>query len=248
MNKFQVIVLAGGLGKRMNSHDIPKALVPLHGRPMISYLLDAIKEADVCARPLIVVGKLADKVKSALGPDYDYAFQAEQLGTGHAVMVSREQLQGSAENILVLYCDHPLVSPQTIKNILDTHVREQEVLTMATTVVPDFEGWRLPFYDFGRVVRSDSGKIIGIVEKKDAAPEQLQIKEVNPSYFCFKADWLWTNLDLVRNHNTQQEYYLTDLVDIAFGQNHQIASVQIEPKEAMGINSQEQLDLISKLL
>lgn len=247
MDKSQVIILAGGLGKRMNSHDIPKALVPLNGRPIIEYLIDSIKTSGVSTRPVIVVGKLADKVKATLGDGYDYIFQPEQLGTGHAVMVCRDQLQDQAENVLVLYCDHPLVSAQTIKKIFDTHVREGRVLTMATSIVADFEAWRVPFYDFGRVIRSKSNEIIGIVEKKDASPDQLSIKEVNPSYLCFKADWLWSSLELLKNNNNQHEYYLTDLVDIAFKQNQSIASVQIDSKEALGVNSQEQLDLISKV-
>ncbi len=244
----QIVVLAAGHGKRMNNSELPKVLVTLKGRPIIVHLLDAIKLSGVCQRPVIVVGQQAEQVMSALGSDYTYIFQSEQLGTGDAVKCAQAQLQDRVENILVLYGDHPFVSPDTIKKLALAHQNGGQTLTMATVKIDDFDSWRQSFYDFGRIIRDSSGNIEQIIEKKDATPEQLNIAEVNPGYFCFKADWLWPNLANLKNDNSQHEYYLTDLVSIFTEKGGQINNVIIEPKDALGINTVEQLELLDTLL
>ncbi|MFA6215325.1 MAG: NTP transferase domain-containing protein [Patescibacteria group bacterium] len=247
MGKIQIIILAAGHGKRMNNAELPKVLVPFKGKPLISRLLQAIKASGVCAKPAIVVGQKADMIKAALGSDYTYIFQAEQLGTGHAVMCSKDELAGKAENIMVLYGDHPLVSAETIKKIAAAHLETGAILTMATVTIPDFSDWRANFYDFGRIIRTDSGRVCAIVEKKDAAESQKEIKEVNPSYLCFQAEWLWENLAKLKNDNAQKEYYLTDLIGSACRQSQEITTVEIRPEEALGVNTAEQLELINKI-
>ena len=242
----KVIVLAAGLGKRMGGK-IPKVLISLAGKPMIKYLVEAIKKSGVDRRPTVVVASDSKNLIKQTLNGCDYVVQKKQLGTGHAVACTRDFLQNKTENILVLYGDHPLVSAETIKKLNQAHLREKKVLTMAVVKIPDFNGWRKSFYDFGRVIRKRNGQISQIIEKKDALPAQLKIKEVNPSYFCFKADWLWQNLNKLKNNNAQQEYYLTDFVEIACRQNQEIATVQIEPREALGVNTPKQLKLISKL-
>lgn len=248
MDKVQIIILAAGLGKRMKNKELPKALVLFKGQPLIKYLLASIKNSGVCDKPVIVVGKMAEKVKEILGPNYIYVFQAEQLGTGHAVMCAKDALAGKAENILVLYGDQPLITPQTIKELTETHLTSGGVLTIGTVKVLDFNDWRAGFYDFGRINRDLLGNVIGIIEKKDATAEQLNIKEINPGYYCFKAEWLWQNLDKLKNTNAQGEYYLTDLVGLACQQGQKIETVFVEPKEALGINTEEQLEAMEKLL
>ena len=278
MDKIQIVILAAGLGKRMNNKDIPKALTPLRGKPLISYILSAIKDSGICEKPAIVVGHKSELVKRELGSNYIYVDQIEPLsasdggmatevvdlykdhptykfiprpellGTGHAVMKTKDKLKGKADDVMVLYSDQPLVSPKTIKKITTTHLDSGNVLTMGTVIIPDFNGWREGFYDFGRVIRNQSGKLQGIIEKKDANNEQLNIKEINPGYYCFKADWLWQNLDKLKNNNAQGEYYLTDLIDIAFQQGEEIATVEIDPKEALGVNNEEHLKLIEELI
>lgn len=245
---MKILILAGGLGKRMNNPDMPKVLISLNGRPLIDYLLAAIKKSGVCAKPTIVVGAKAEMVKATIGSEYDYVLQTEQLGTGHAVMCAAPELKGRAENVLVLYGDQPLMKAETIKKLAEAHLAGGKVLTMGTVTVPDFEDWRGGFYDFGRIVRDEAGKVIGIVEKKDATEEILKIKELNPSYFCFKADWLCQNLDNIKNKNNQKEYYLTDLIAIACRQGEEIATVAIDPKEAVGVNTEEQLKLVEELI
>jgi len=248
MDQLQIIILAAGLGKRMQNKELPKALTPLRGRPLISYLLDSIKESGVCAKPVIVVGKMADMVKAALGPNYTYVFQAEQLGTGHAVMCAKDELAGKAENILILYGDQPLITPETIKKLVATHLSAGPVLTIGTVKVTDFANWRAGFYDFGRINRDLSGNVVGIIEKKDAIEKQWDIKEINPGYYCFAADWLWENLAKLKNENAQKEYYLTDLIGLACQQGQNISTVEIEPKEALGVNNEEHLKLLEGII
>ena len=167
MKEIQIVILAGGLGKRMGRQDLPKVLTPFKGQPLIQHLLSAIKESGVDPQVAIVVGQMSEKVKAALGPEYIYILQSEQLGTGHAVSVTRTALRRKTKNIMVLNGDHPLVSAATIKKIAQTHLAENKVLTMATTRVDDFSDWRQDFYSFGRIVRDpETNKIIGIVEKK----------------------------------------------------------------------------------
>lgn len=246
-NNIQVLILAAGQGKRMGAGDLPKVLVPLKGKPMLGHLLEAIKNSEVCDKPTIVIGKGAEKVQETFGENYKYVLQEEQLGTGHAVKVARDALK-DATDVMVLYGDHPLVSAKLIKNIVSNHLIYKNVLTMATVTPPDFNGWRSEFKSFSRLVRDDNGVIVKDVQARDASPEQLKIRELNPCFFCFKADWLWENLEKVNNNNAQQEYYLTDLVKIAIRQGHEITTVDIDdPKEALGINSSEQLKSIEEL-
>ena len=243
----RVIVLAAGRGTRMQS-EIPKVLVRLNGQSMIHHLLDAIRASGVDVRPVLVVGHDADLLQSSLGTGYEYVHQKEQLGTGHAVQCAEPLLSGRAKNVIVLYGDHPFVRPETIADLYALHERQGRVLSMMTTTVEDFEGWRAPFADFGRVIRDASGAIMEIVEAKDATGDQRLIREVNPSFFCFNAPWLWDNLKQVNNHNAKREYYLTDLVRIAIDQGERIASMDINPLESIGINTPVHLELARQLV
>ena len=247
MGKTACIILAAGKGKRMDS-DSPKPLIELNGKPFIKHLLDSVEASGVCDAPVIVVGNQAELVKQTLGSDYVYVEQTEQLGTGHAVKVCREALEGKVDSVIVLYADHPLVDAKTITSLADLKHTENTVLGMATITVPDFEGWRAAMYSFGRILRDESGNVTEIVEKKDATDEQLQVREVNPALFYFNADWLWNNLETVQNKNAQGEYYLTDLVKIACEQHHPIATVDAPIEAAFGINTKEELALAEAYL
>ncbi len=241
-----VVVLAAGHGKRMQS-DIPKCLTPLHGKPLVRHLLDHIEASKVASRVAIVVGHKREEVMAELGDSYEYAIQEEQRGTGHAVMSAKNTLEGKADIVLVLYGDMPYLKPETIRNIIETHTEKNATLTMATVTVPDFEEWRAGFFDFSRVIRDEAGNIKRTVEKKDQTEEEHKICEVNPAYMCFDAQWLWKNITELKDENAQNEYYLTDLIGKACEQEVTIASVSIDPKEAMGVNTKEQLELIHTL-
>lgn len=238
----RIVLLAAGKGKRMGI-DIPKVLVPLKGEPVLYHILRSVQRAGVDAKPIVVVGENKPLVEASLkagGFDVEYAVQAEQLGTGHAVRAA-EVRAADADTVLVLYGDHPFVSPTTIKNIISLHEAEGATLTLATLIVPDFEGWRVSFADFGRIIRSSDGRIERIVEKKDGTPEELAVRELNPAFFCFNGPWLWRSLAQLKNENAQGEYYLTDLVRLAMEEGVKISSLLIDPKEGAGINTQVHL-------
>ena len=238
----RIVVLAAGKGKRMGI-EIPKVLVPLKGEPVLYHILRSVRQAGIDPKPIVVVGENKPLIEAALtegGFTAEYAVQEGQLGTGHAVRAA-EAMAHDAESVLVLYGDHPFVSPTTIRNIVNLHESEKATLTLATLVVPDFEGWRVSFADFGRIIRSADGAIERIVEKKDGTPEELAVRELNPAFFCFNGLWLWQSLAKLKNMNAQGEYYLTDLVKMAMEGGVKINSLLIDAKEGAGINTQVHL-------
>ncbi len=240
MEQTQIIILAAGQGKRMQA-EVPKALVPFHGKPMIDYVLKAAGESGIESKPIVVVGYQKDEVIEHLGDRAVCVDQKEILGTGHAVLATEDVVLPEITDIVVLYADAPSVTGAMIANLIATHKTEGKNLTMATVTVPHFEDWYEVFYaPFSRVIRNESGKIVRNVEFKDTTEDEKKIRELNPCYFCFKKDWLFAHLKLIKNENAQGEYYLTDLVKYASLEGS-IASVAISPEEALGVNSKAEL-------
>ena len=246
MQNTAVIILAGGLGKRMQS-ELPKALVPLQGMSLIRHVLGAVAASGVCESPIIVVGKKREMVMEALGASYRYAIQEDQLGTGHAVLMAKSLLAPSTDSVLVLYADQPFITAETIRALTELRETTKAKLVMATVGLDDFSGWRSAFLGFSRVLRDTNGKITGVIENKDATDLEKEILEVNPAYFCFNQTWLLSNLPKLSKQNAQGEYYLTDLVKFAFEQGLEIPSIQISAKEAIGTNSQEDIEAAASL-
>ena len=245
--ELKIVVLAGGEGKRMQSQ-LPKVLIPLAGKPLISYVLEAIKESGICARPTIVVGQQRELVMKTLGDAYDYVVQREQLGTGHAVQRTQPLLENKFENIMVLYGDMPFIKPETIRDIFNYHISHNANITMGTVLLKDFQDWRKAFYSFGRIERDKNGNIKKIIYEKNPTLEELKIMEVDPCYYCFKANWLWFKLGMLKNENSHGEYYLTDLVGLAIAEGQPPETIQIPPHDALGANSKEDLQILEKLL
>ena len=241
----QVIILAAGKGRRMKS-ETPKVLVKLHGQAMIEYLIKSVLAASLNGRPLIMTAPDNQEIiKAALGNyDLEYGLQLDTKGTGDAVACARKFIPADRQNIIVLYGDHPFIKPQTLKDLVAAH---RGPLTMMTTRVKDFDDWRQNFYHWGRIVRAGD-QIKEIVEYKDANDEQREIKEVNPALYCFDAAWLWSHIDLLTDGNQQGEYYLTDLVKIATAENCPINHLEIDPREAMGVNTAAELAVAEGLL
>lgn len=148
---------------------------------------------------------------------------------------------------MVLYGDMPLISSKTIKKIVAVHLKDHPVITMATVKLRDFDSWRKTFVDFGRIIKDKQGKFIKIVEKKDATPKELLITEVNPSFFCFDAQWLWRNINKLKINNSQKEYYLTDLPALAIHQKKPISTVEIDAHETLGVNTPQQYEIINQV-
>lgn len=244
---IQLIVLAAGKGTRMES-ELPKVLIPLHGRPMISHLLEHVTSVGFKKTPVIIVGYEADLVANTLGHGYQFVKQEEQRGTGHAVKCAKSLLEKDGGHVMVLYGDHPFVDAHTINLLAEKHLSENSPLTMTTVSVPDFSEWRGTFHRYGRIVRNGGGRINRIVEYKDASDNELLITEVNPSYFCFDSAWLWKHIDMIGSDNNQNEFYLTDLVGIATKSGVEIADVVIPAHTALGANTKEELATLELLM
>lgn len=244
--KTQIVVLAAGKGKRMESADVPKVLIALHGKPIISYLLNELKKLKDLPSPVIVVGFKQEMVKDALGSEYAYATQEQQLGTAHAVWAARSKI--NADSVLVLYGDMPFIQANSLKKIVTLHKNQKAMLSMFTTHAPNFDGMYEGMNGFGRIIRDKYGNIVKITEFKDATDEEKRILEVNPGIYMFNTVWLWDNIDKIQNHNAQSEYYLTDMVELAIEQGHTVESLAIGPEEVFGINTQAHLLEASKLI
>jgi len=240
---IKVIILAAGKGTRMDS-ELPKVLVPLSGKPMIEYLVSAIVASGVDSQPVVVVSPdNKDIISQALHVyDLQYAVQAEQLGTGHAVACALPEI-AKADGLVVLNGDHPFISPAALRALGDS---SGSTITMLTTSVHDFADWRKNFWQWGRIVRAD-GEIRAIIEFKDADDAAKEIKEVNPAVYRFDAPWFRNNIEKVGNNNAQKEFYLTDMIKLAFESGAKIDSIAIEPREAMGINSKAELEVAEKI-
>lgn len=245
----RIVILAAGKGTRMNS-ELPKVLVALNGKSMIKYLMDSVVAAEVDPRPIIIVSPDNKEIISQELKNYnaEYVVQEQQLGTGHAVACAQSVLEKSetpVDNIIVLYGDHPFLKSDSIKKF--SALNPTSVTIMPTTL-PDFDGWHQNFYHWGRIIRGVNGQVEKIVEFKDATDEEKLVTEVNPGFMCFNYSWLFKNIEDLQNNNTQNEYYLTDMIKIAFSEGQEVGTVSIEPHEAMGINSQEELLVAENLI
>lgn len=249
-NDTAVVILAAGKGTRMGNGNTPKVLHPLAGEPLIAHLLRAVRASGVTERPLVVVGYKKEAVIPvclAAHPEVQCVWQKEQRGTGDAVRVALEKAYREIpERVLVLYGDQPLIKPSTISALLDAHGRANSPISMATAVVPDFSGWREPLAQFSRVIRDAQGNLLRTIEAHEATPEELMIREINPSFYCFSGAWLATYLRLLNAHESG-EYYLPDLLSIAAAEGSSIATIPVSPEECVGINSPEHLHAAERL-
>jgi bifunctional UDP-N-acetylglucosamine pyrophosphorylase/glucosamine-1-phosphate N-acetyltransferase len=234
---LDVIVLAAGLGKRMRS-DLPKVLHPLAGRPLLAHVIDAARA--LAPRKIFVVhGHGADKVRSAF-PDsgIDWVLQAEQLGTGHAVLQALPQVSSNAD-VLILYGDVPLVRPATLKRLLEG---AREGVAVLTAELAEPAG-------YGRIERDAARRVARIIEQKDATASELALREINAGFFCLSARRLAPWLPKIGNDNAQGEYYLTDLVALAVADAVPVIAVKVEdPWEVAGVNSMQELAALERVV
>lgn len=243
---FKTVILAAGKGKRLGQ-PFPKALTPIGGKPILQYLIESIKASKVESLPVVVIGPDMPELCADFGEKCDYARQIEQLGTGHALMSAKENVQDS-DAVIVLYGDHPFISTETIDRLIDRHAYGDNAITMMTVALENFDEWHCAFAHWGRILRGEDGHIKGIREYKDASEEERAIMEVNPSLFCFDTKWMLENIDALKNENAQGEYYLTDLVEMAVEQGKRISSLEIRPEEAIGINTPEECKVAESVL
>jgi bifunctional UDP-N-acetylglucosamine pyrophosphorylase / glucosamine-1-phosphate N-acetyltransferase len=242
------MILAAGKGKRMGA-EVPKPLVEIAGRPMVEHLVESIHDSEVDGQPIVIVAPdtLEDFSNVCRDKRCEFAIQEEQLGTGHAVQSAREKANG-AEAIMVLYGDHPFLSPELIKSLADLHEESGAMMTMITTRVKNFKKEFEGFQSWGRIIRDEVGNLVAIREAKDCNDEELEIKELNPALMMFDAQWLWDHLPEIKNKNASGEYYLTDLVEMAIDEGETIATESADPFEVVGINTPEDLARAEKVL
>lgn len=230
--RIRSVVLAAGQGTRMRS-DQPKVLHPILGKPLVWFALETARQVSG-DKPVVVIGHGADAVRAALGSDVEFVLQAQQLGTGHAVMQAAPLLRGKSDLVLVTYADMPLITSQTLQTLVQIHQTHAGPITMATLLAQDPRG-------FGRIVRGPEGQVAAIVEEAQATPQQLAIRELNPGVYCFSADWLWQALERIPL-SPKGEYYLTDLVGIAVSDGLWVQGVPVaDPEEMIGINNRVHL-------
>ena len=232
---LHVIVLAAGQGKRMRS-DLPKVLHTIGGQPMAEHVLRAV-EALSPEGIHVVHGHGGDEVKRVLGANrsVEWAFQAEQLGTGHAVAQAIDAVPAEAA-VVVCYGDVPLVTPETLERVA-APARAGNV-ALLTAVLADPTG-------YGRVTR-DGDRVSGIVEQKDASPEQQLIDEINTGILGGPADAMARYVHGLRNDTAQGEYYLTDVIGAAAADGHEIVTATVDPAEVEGVNDRVQLGRLER--
>ncbi|WP_254513381.1 sugar phosphate nucleotidyltransferase [Anatilimnocola floriformis] len=236
------VVLAAGMGTRMKT-DLPKVLCPVLGRPMIEYVLDALETAGV-ERVICVIGYRAEDVQQALAArkNLEFVLQTERLGTGHAVKMAKDKLQGVNGPVVIVAGDSPMLQSSSLQKLLAYFSEKQPACLLGTLHKDNPHG-------LGRIVRDASGGFEKIVEEKDATDEQRQITEVNMSTYVFAAPELLHALDLLKNENRQREYYLTDCPAILLGEGKSVAALPVlEPCEAMSINTPEELTVVEDAL
>lgn len=229
------VVMAAGKGTRMKS-DLPKVLCQANGRPLVGYVLDALREAGV-ASMVVVVGYKSELVESELADEsaLQFAYQTEQLGTGHAVMMCREQLSNHDGPVVVVAGDSPMMQASSIKSLLDEFEQSRPACILGTLIHEDPTG-------LGRIVRGDDGKFTGIVEHKDATEDQRKIAEVNMSTYVFDCQKMLSALDRLTDDNKQKEYYITDLPGILLKDDEDVRALPVlKPIEALSVNTVEHL-------
>lgn len=242
MQPAAAVVMAAGKGTRMKS-ELPKVLVPVLGRPMIHYVLDTLEQAGI-TRAVVVVGYRADDVRQELAArrGVSFALQAEQLGTGHAVMMARESLADHAGPVVVLAGDSPMIRPQSLRRLLDEFTRSRPACLLGTAHKVDPAG-------LGRIVRNGAGRFQAIVEEKDATPAQRELTEVNLSCYLFDRAELFAALDQIRPNNAQGEYYLTDCPGVLLAAGRPVEALAVlDPQESLSINSQDELAVVEAAL
>jgi bifunctional UDP-N-acetylglucosamine pyrophosphorylase/glucosamine-1-phosphate N-acetyltransferase len=182
-----------------------------------------------------VIGHQGERIRDLLDSRVEYAEQQHLLGTGDAVKRASPLLKGEVSDVLVFYADMPLLKAETIAALVQRHRATNSTLTMLTVIAEDA-------MSFGRILRDARGRPMRIVEEKEASPAELKIRELNPGVYCFKADWLWQNLDRIEPSPTTHEVYLTDLLGLAVGQGVSVETETIEDSEqAIGINTRVHL-------
>ncbi|SFA93866.1 bifunctional UDP-N-acetylglucosamine pyrophosphorylase / Glucosamine-1-phosphate N-acetyltransferase [Acetitomaculum ruminis DSM 5522] len=239
MATMKALILAAGKGSRMKS-DLPKVVHKINDKCLAEYVIDEVKKAgvdDIC----LVTGYKEDIVKANINREVSYVNQPEQLGTGHAVMCAKDFL-GNEGSVLILCGDTPLIRAESLKNLMDFHIKNNNMATVLSAKADDPTG-------YGRIVRNEKGEFLKNVEHKDASIEERKICEINSGMYVFDCQALSNALSHLKNDNAQNEYYLPDAVYIIKNMGQKVDAMMIEDMtEIAGVNTKEQLEYAKSVI
>lgn len=255
MNNTTAIILAAGLGKRMNDPETPKVLFKLKDKPLLGYVVDVINEInsksdkEIINKSIFVVGHHKEKVITFVkeynnlgGNKFDFAVQNEQLGTGHAVNQAKDFFSNSDDNILILCGDVPFLTSDTIIKFLKEHNNNNSDISVLSTIANNPKG-------YGRIVRDENNNFKQITEEKDADDLTKAINEINSGIYYLKSSLLFDLLKDVKSNNAQGEYYLTDIIGLAINKNQKVFAFPLAKfDELQGINTKDELLSAEKLM
>ncbi|AQS53854.1 Bifunctional protein GlmU [Jeotgalibaca dankookensis] len=228
MTKRFAVVLAAGQGTRMKSK-LYKVLHEVCGKTMVEHVIDQVEQAGV-DKIVTIVGHGAEAVQTTVGNRSEFVLQSEQLGTGHAVLQAKETLGGKSGTTLVICGDTPLLTAQTLENLVKHHESQQAKATILTAHADDPLG-------YGRIIRNQAQHVEKIVEQKDATESEARVQEINTGTYVFDNEILFEALANVNNDNAQGEYYLPDVIEILKKQGQIVSAYQMtDMSEALGVN------------
>jgi bifunctional UDP-N-acetylglucosamine pyrophosphorylase/glucosamine-1-phosphate N-acetyltransferase len=238
---INVVILAAGLGTRMKSKRA-KVLHCAGGLTLVEHVVNAAAAITPPEHITVVVGCQAEQVKAALAHSgVRFVEQKEQKGTGHALMMCREALASQGGLVVVTYGDGPLLSRDTLQELVDRQAASDRAATLITTRLEDPTG-------YGRIILGEDGVVQAIVEQKAATAEQLSIPLINSGIYCFRADLLWKHIAEIGTNNPAQEYYLTDIVEILNRAGHTVAPLEVsDSEELLGINTRAELASVDRI-
>ncbi len=243
--KLTIAILAAGKGTRMNVPDLPKVLVPMNNKPLLSYVLETIEQLN-SFKTVVILGHEKEKVKKFLNENkfsnIETVVQEPQLGTGHAVDQTSNELIDSDSEVMILCGDVPLLTLNTLNSFINYHKENESALTVLSAIAPNPTG-------YGRIIRDESNNFIRIVEQKDANEEEKSVNEINSGTYLVKSNLLFSALERVNNTNAQGEYYLTDIVEIIKNDGYKVMAFSTSNiDEIQGINSIEDLKIAEEKL
>ena len=232
MEDTLIIILAAGMGTRMNSDKI-KVLHKIAGKPMINYVLDEAYK--ISNKVVCVIGHQSDRVKKELSSykKLNFVYQKDQLGTGHAVMQAKKYIEKHNGPVLILYGDTPLLRNETLESLINKHIKYSAGMTVLTSYLENPTG-------YGRIIKDEEGQLIDIVEEQDADLQIKRINEINTGLYCFSPDLLADALENLDNDNNQGEYYLPEVMDHIKNSN-KVITESANSEEILGVNTREDL-------
>jgi UDP-N-acetylglucosamine pyrophosphorylase len=238
------VIMAAGKGTRMKDASKAKVMYEVLGKPMVHYVVDLAMMLKA-SRVIVIAGYQRDTVIQYLKnshPNVEIVVQAEQLGTGHAIMQTKEALEAFTGDVVILSGDVPLLTVESMQLLIDHHYQTEASATILTADFSDPTG-------YGRIIRNDDNSVKRIVEHKDATEEERQVKEINSGIYIFNRQKLFAALQHITPQNVQNEYYLTDVFGHFWTQKWRVSALKTKKvEEIMGVNTVQQLEEVKQVL